>query len=182
MRVKPKRIVKMTILGEITPETLRQFVHGTAPDGEDGFLKNDKPGVRIEITLSSPGGDIDVGMAIYELIRTAAAKVAIVGYGIVGSIAVLIFMAAKERILSAGTRLFLHPGTIMSDIPENIFTMRAKSQELMILHKWYTDQISSRAFTDPAAIADLCDKDTFMDAQEAKRLGIATWILLYTDR
>lgn len=175
-----KNVNSIAIIGEITAETLDDFMYGKNGDG--GFLKYNQSGTRLEITLSSPGGDIDVGMSIYEMLRCAAAEVAITGYGIVGSIAVLIFMGAAERRLSAGTRVFLHPGSAMSEIPESIFTIRAKSKELLVLHDWYVQQIVDRVYAtgaDATAIDELCGKDTFLSADEALKKGIATEVVLY---
>ncbi len=181
MKKKRIRVVKVNITGEITPETL------TAMDGNGNSLVEilrecNRPDVRLEIMLSSPGGDIDVGMTIYEMLLTTRAQVSITGYGIVASIAVLIFMGGEERILTPGTRMFVHPGSVMSPTPESIFTLSSKAVELQHLHKWYCEQIFNGAVEGKINIEkvfELCNKDSFFSAYEALDLGIATKIELY---
>lgn len=184
-RKRSKQVVKVNIVGEITPETL------TERDGHgftllDIIRATDSPRFRLEIFLSSPGGDIDTGMAIYEALRTTEADVHIYGYGIVASIAVLIFMGGDERVLTPGTRMFLHPGTYMSEIPESILTIKAKTAELAGLHTWYCETLFERAKAaggkvEIKDIFDMCDKDSFFSAHRALEMGLATKIRLYEE-
>jgi ATP-dependent Clp protease protease subunit len=184
--VKKKKVIRLSIVGEIGPDTI------SAKD-ENGLTIVDviklcnSPAFQLEISLSSPGGDIDVGMTLYELLRCSKAHVVIEGYGIVASIAVLIFMAGDKRVLSPGTRLFVHPGSIMSDMPENIFTVKVKANELMGLHTWYCEQLYSRAaiVRSQVKLGDiraLCDKDSFFGADEALDMGIATHVTPYAKK
>jgi ATP-dependent Clp protease protease subunit len=169
----------MSINGEINDETLSKFLQGVQ-GVEPGFHDVNDSGNRIVITLSSPGGDVDVGMSIYELLRTADAEIVIHGYGIVGSIAVLIFMGADKRVLTPGTRFFVHPGSAAAAFPENIFSVNAKSAELMFLHRWYCEQLAARSGTDVNTVSYMCDRDTFLSAHDALKFGFATHLDLYT--
>jgi ATP-dependent Clp protease protease subunit len=180
MKKPRKDIVKMAIAGEIDDRAMGTFLYGTSlsPD-PDGFLDNDGPNTVFDITLSSPGGDIDVGVAMFEMLRSSKAEVNITGYGCVGSTAVLIFMAGHKRTLTPGTQVFMHPGTIAIDPPESIFTVEAKTKGIIQLHDWYCEQLANRSGCDYKIIYELCKKDTFLTAAACKHLGIATHLKLY---
>lgn len=62
------------------------------------------------IKLSSGGGSVFDGMAIYDAIRQSPCVVTIIGCGHVQSMASLIFQAADNRILESGALLMLHDG------------------------------------------------------------------------
>ena len=62
----------------------------------------------IVIYISSDGGYIDFGMSIYDVIKNAQSKTAIVGHGSVSSIASVIFQAADLRILYPSTCFHIH--------------------------------------------------------------------------
>lgn len=165
------KTLKYTIVGEINSYKVRKLANFLA--------KNDRAGVTIDITLSSGGGHTDSGVAMYELLKTCKAAVIMTAYGIVGSIAVLIFMAAKKRYMTPGCRLYLHQGTIGSGYPEPIFSNREQAEEHVRCHRWYCEQISEVSGADLSAVAKFCAGDHFFSARESVKLGFATKIKFY---
>ncbi len=116
----------------VNPETNEIYLHSHINDDYDEgidfrcstkFIKNfnlldtlnDKP---IIIHLNSPGGLIDQGFAIYDLIKQSRKQVCIIGYGIVASMASVILQAADTRLLMPNSSLMVHNATLsVSDTP-----------------------------------------------------------------
>ena len=65
--------------------------------------------------ISSDGGDLSDGLAIYSAIRTSPTPIRMIGYGFICSSATLIMQAARERLLSRESEFMVHRGTVASE-------------------------------------------------------------------
>lgn len=63
---------------------------------------------EITILFSSSGGSVDDGIALFAFIRSFPVKVNIHAMGVVGSIAIPVFLAAHNRFASKHSRFFFH--------------------------------------------------------------------------
>lgn len=63
---------------------------------------------EIEIVLSSPGGFIYEGFALYDRIRRCSSTVNIIGTGMVASMAVIVFLAGDYRYVTENCILLNH--------------------------------------------------------------------------
>lgn len=63
---------------------------------------------KITVMLSSEGGDLNSGFSAYNFLRGLPVPVKIVNVGTVESIAVLIYLAADERVSLESSRFLLH--------------------------------------------------------------------------
>ena len=71
---------------------------------------------EIEVELRSPGGSVEQGLMIYDLLRNSGKKVKTVGYQL-HSIASIIFLAGDERLISENaTPLLHHPALLPWDL------------------------------------------------------------------
>jgi ATP-dependent Clp protease, protease subunit len=71
-------------------------------------LELQNPKKPIEILLSTPGGDVYSGLALYDRIRYSKCKICIVGTSLVASMGVLILLAGTERYMTKTARLMTH--------------------------------------------------------------------------
>lgn len=73
------------------------------------------PGESITVNISSPGGDVMAGFAIYDALlrmRRNGHKVTTHGQGMVASMASVLLQAGDERVFDARAKLMLHEGSI----------------------------------------------------------------------
>lgn len=91
------------LFGEVTEKSAGQ----TARKLLAMACQSDDP---ITLYISSPGGHVESGDSIFDLIRFIKPEVRVVGTGWVGSIAVHIFLAAKKesRYCLPNTRFLIH--------------------------------------------------------------------------
>lgn len=78
------------LTGEITKESADQVIRNLLVMDSEG---NDP----ITIYINSPGGDVDGGFAIYDMIRFISSPVRTVGIGLVASAAVIVLLAAEKE-------------------------------------------------------------------------------------
>jgi len=63
---------------------------------------------KLNLLISSPGGNVDPGIAIYNFLKGLPIEVSIHNYGSCDSIAALIFCAGKSRYTVNNSRFLIH--------------------------------------------------------------------------
>ena len=131
----------------------------------------------ITLFLSSPGGHVESGDMIHDMIKFVKPRVRILGTGWVASAGALIFAAAdrKDRYCTPNTRFLLHEprggvGGAASDVEiqaREILKMRAR-----------LNAIFAEATGQPLdKVKDDTDRDYWMQAEEAKAYGLVGRII-----
>ncbi|APZ44367.1 ATP-dependent Clp protease proteolytic subunit [Acidihalobacter ferrooxydans] len=133
----------------------------------------------ITIFVSSPGGHVESGDAIHDMIRFVRAPVTVVGTGWVGSAAAHIFLAAakERRICLPNTRFLIHQpaggaGGQASDIAiqaEQIIQMRERIARVIADQ---TGQPVERVSRD-------IERDYWMDTDQALEYGIVSRVIAH---
>jgi ATP-dependent Clp protease protease subunit len=130
-----------------------------------------QPKQPVSIVLSSPGGDIDAGWAIYDAIAMSPCRVTITGYGPVMSMAVVILQAGGYRRLMPYARLLLHPGMAGAECDSRAFVSLGKEVEFQ--GQQYLDLLAMHSTSSRDDLQQLILADTFLSAWEAEKLGLA---------
>jgi ATP-dependent Clp protease protease subunit len=131
----------------------------------------------IHYTVNSGGGSVYDGWDMYDTLKASGKNLTSIGEGIVGSIATVIFLAAKpeNRKLIKGTGFFVHNPYWL---PEESEPMRAN--ELLALGKdlkgeqdkilgLYTKESKATA----SELAPFLDKETNLTSEAAVKMGFA---------
>lgn len=135
-------------------------------------FKSFKKPTEVEVIIDSQGGHVDVGMSIYSYLRelnlpiTTRANRAY-------SIAASIFMAGDIRLLEEGSnRFMIHMpwGSVSGGRKQ----FEDASKQLKDIEEKFTEFYSKYTEVDKESIRRLLENETFLSAQEAKDLGIAT--------
>lgn len=131
----------------------------------------------IRIYVSSPGGHVESGDSIHDMIKFIKPKVWVIGTGWVASAGALIYVAAakERRIALPNTRFLLHQpsgGTrgMASDI-------EIQAREIIKMNE-RLNKIFSEATGQPVEkIAKDTDRDYWLSAEEAKEYGLVSRIV-----
>jgi ATP-dependent Clp protease protease subunit len=126
----------------------------------------------IRVVINSPGGHVESGDTLYDVIRFIEPEVKIIGSGWVASAGALIFAAAERhnRIALPNTRFLLHQpmggvGGPASDIEIEARQIMAVRERLNRIFARATDQAYEK-------IARDTERNHWMDAKEAKAYGL----------
>ena len=135
---------------------------------------SDKP---IYIYIDSPGGDVDAGFAIYDVIRFVKAPVYLIGMGLIASAATLILIAVpkERRIGLPNSRYLIHQPLgqmrgVATDIEiyaKDMEKIRAKLNKL----------IAEATGTPLEQVTKDTDRDYWLDADEAVKYGLISSIV-----
>lgn len=130
----------------------------------------------ISMIISSPGGDIYFGNAIYDSIKASKAPVTGLVVGSAMSAAAMILQACSKRLMTPNSRMLLHHGTWQVDAHVKDFKSWAKEAE-----RWRREDervyLTRMREKNPKAtiegVRELLERDAIFTAEEAVNLGFA---------
>lgn len=131
----------------------------------------------IKVFVTSPGGHVDSGYAIHDVMKFIESPIITIGAGWVASIAVPIFFAApkEHRYSLPGTRFLIHQpsggaGGQASDI-------RIEAQEILKIRKRINEMIAQETGQPEEKVAKDSERNFWMSAEEAVEYGLVTKIV-----
>lgn len=135
---------------------------------------SDKP---IYMYIDSPGGDVDAGFAIFDMIRFVKAPVYLVGMGLIASAAALILLAApnERRLGLPNSHYLIHqPMSGMKGVATDI---EIHAQELAKTHAKLNEIIAKETGKPLDQVAKDTDRDHWLSADEAKAYGLISKVI-----
>jgi ATP-dependent Clp protease protease subunit len=127
--------------------------------------------------IDSPGGDVDAGFAIYDVIRSVKAPVYLIGMGLITSAATLILIAVpkERRIGLPNSRYLIHQPLggmrgVATDIEiyaKDMEKIRAKLNKI----------ISDATGVSLEQVTKDTDRDYWLDADEAVNYGLISKVV-----
>ena len=164
----------ITIFGEIN----QKVAESTVAQLLALAVENDDP---IRIFINSPGGHVESGDSIHDMIRFIKPEVKVIGTGWVASAGAHIYLGAKKenRLCLPNTRFLIHQplggaGGRATDIAieaKEIIKMRRRINEVIARE---TGQPLERVEKDT-------DRNYWMSAEEAKEYGLVSRIIENSD-
>ncbi|WP_454850246.1 ATP-dependent Clp protease proteolytic subunit [Rhizobium binxianense] len=131
----------------------------------------------IRIYVSSPGGHVESGDSIHDMIKFIKPKVWMIGTGWVASAGALIYVAApkERRLCLPNTRFLLHQpsgGTrgMASDI-------EIQAREIIKMNERLNKIFSEATGQSVEKIAKDTDRDYWLSAEEAKAYGLVSRVI-----
>lgn len=129
----------------------------------------------VTFIMSSTGGDVDAGFAIYDAINLMRNKTICYAYGTCMSMAAFILQACDKRYLSPNCRFMIHNGVMSIDCGYD--EGMSLTKEIELLNDIVLDILAKRATISINKIKNMCLKTKFMSASEACLAGFADGIL-----
>ena len=131
----------------------------------------------ITVYINSPGGDVDSGFAIYDMIRFVRSEVTVVGMGLVASAAALIYLSVpkERRVAFPNSPYLIHqPLSQLKGTAIEIDIYAKKLGELRIkLDKVIADAVGKSV----EDVSKDTERDHWLSAEEAEAYGIVGRII-----
>ena len=166
--LKTRQII---LTGEINKELTNSIVRQLL------ILDSEDEKSPIYMYIDSPGGDVDAGFAIFDMIRFIKAPVYLIGMGLIASPATLVLLAVDKevRIGLPNSRYLIHQPLggmrgVATDIEiyaKDMEKIRAKLNKL----------ISEQTGTSLEQVTKDTDRDFWLDSDEAVKYGLITKII-----
>jgi ATP-dependent Clp protease protease subunit len=131
----------------------------------------------ITVLISSPGGHVESGDAIHDLIRFVQAPVTTVGTGWVASAGTHVFLAApkERRVCLPNTRFMIHQPTGGAGGQSTDIAIQAK--EILRTRERIARVIAAQTGTPIEKVRLDMERDYWMSAEEAIQYGIVSKIV-----
>ena len=164
---------KIFLWDEVTDES--------AADAVEKLLYLNMQDSKKDITfyISTPGGSISAGIAIYDTMKLIKAPVNVVVTGIAMSMGSILLSAAKKgrRFLFPHARVMIHQPLIMGQMSGTAVDIHIQAQEMERMREELNHILADASGQPYEKVCKDTDRDFYMTAQEAIDYGLADKIV-----
>lgn len=144
------------------------------------FLEVDNPEKDIHLYINSPGGSVSAGLAIYDMMQFVKCDVATYCLGMAASMGSLLLAAGTsgKRFCMPNGRVMIHQPLIAGGgLSGQVTDIEIHTKELLKTKKKLTDIYVKHTGKDYDLLAKTMERDYYMNAEEAKEMGIIDHIV-----
>ncbi|MCA9951376.1 MAG: ATP-dependent Clp protease proteolytic subunit [Anaerolineales bacterium] len=126
----------------------------------------------IKMIINSPGGHVESGDTIFDMIRFVGPEVKVIGTGWVASAGALIFAAAKKenRISLPNTRFLLHQP--MGGARGQATDIAIEAEEIIKMRRRLNETFAAQTGQPIKKVEEDTDRNFWMSAKEAQKYGL----------
>ena len=170
------RLLKDRIIflgGPVTDETANLIIAQLL------FLSNEDPKANIHFYVNSPGGSVSAGLGVYDTMQFIRPDVATYCIGVAASMGALLLMAGTsgKRYCLPNSRVLLHQPMMGGVIEGPATDLAIQAKEMLRtrerLYKIMVEHTGQKIET----ISEDCERDKWLDAEEAVTYGTADEVL-----
>jgi ATP-dependent Clp protease protease subunit len=147
------------------------------------FLASENSDREINLYITSPGGVITAGMAIYDTMRSIRAPIATTCVGQAASFGTILLMAGDlgRRFALPHARVHIHQPLVSGGIGGQATDIEIHAREILHLRETINDIIALHTGQPLERIQRDTERDYFMSAEAAKEYGIVDQVLPLED-
>ncbi len=167
------RLIKnrtLTIFGEIDMKLAQEVTKKL-------LLMDAESSDEITIFINSPGGHVESGDTIFDVIRYVKSPVRVVGTGWVASAAALIYVATEleNRYSLPNTRFLLHQP--MGGARGQASDIAIEAEEILKMRRRLNETFAEQTGQEIDQVEEDTDRNFWMSAKEAKEYGLVGAII-----
>ena len=144
-------------------------------------LSAEDPNKDIKVVIHSPGGHVESGDTIHDMIKALRPKVKTIGTGWVASAGTHIYLAADKahRYALPNTRFMIHQP--LGGMRGSASDIEIEAEEMLKMHERINRTIADETGQPLAKVKEDTDRNFWMSAEEAKAYGLVTRIIERVD-
>ena len=129
---------------------------------------------EINIYIDSPGGEVNSGLAIYDLIQYCQAPVNIYCVGLAASMGALIFAGGQRgrRFMLPHSKVMIHEPMIAGGLEGSASTIRSTAMKILQMRQLLNSILVKHCEKTAQEIDRATEHDNFMSAEEAIAFGL----------
>ena len=163
---------KVFIEGEITPESACEFIKKIMILNEED---SNKP---IDVLINSPGGEINSGLMMYDVIQTSKAPIRMLCIGRAYSMGAVLFACGKHgRYMLPNSELMLHEPLLGNRVGGNSSSIKSISESLLETKKKMNQILSKHTGKSEEEVEKATSYDHYYSPEEGKEFGLCDQIV-----
>ena len=131
----------------------------------------------LSISISSPGGDVDVAIELFYFLRSLECKVQTINTSYVNSAAILIYLAGDIRMCHVGSTFYIHSISKRLKGVYDIKTLLMEVKEMSVNTDIVSTILEQRTKKRKSYWKGLMSKGCILKAEQALKLGLASTII-----
>ena len=141
------------------------------------FLQSADPKRDIQIYINSPGGMVYAGFGIYDTMQLVSPDVCTICTGMALSMGAILLCAgaAGKRAALTHSRVMLHQP--LGGVQGQASDIEITAMQILKIKKELYNIVSKHSGQDYQKVHDVCDRDYWMIASEAKEFGVIDEVL-----
>lgn len=137
------------------------------------ILEQESTEKPIYLFINSPGGEVNSGLAIYDVMQFIKPKIYTIGCGLVASIAAIIFLQPeKENRLSLPSSEFLLHQPSVGGIQGSASDLEIHANQILKMRTSLNQIIAQKTAQNMESVEKHTRRDFWMDAQQAYKYGM----------
>ena len=139
-------------------------------------LQKCDPQAPVTLFINSPGGEVQSGLALYDVMRAISCPVHTVCIGTAASMAALLFVAGDRRDMLPHSRVMIHDPPIGS-MGGSALSVKARADDLMRIRDITAAVIAEHTGMTLDQVFQLTAQDTYFEAEAAVEAGLADRVI-----
>ncbi len=161
---------EVELVGEVDADAVNALIRQLR------YLQREDPKAPVTLYINSPGGNVDCGMALYDVMRAVSCPVRTVCMGLAASMAALLFISGAERDMLPHSRLMIHDPLIVQT-GGSALKLKAVSDDLMETRQIIARVIAEHSGKSMEEILARTASDCYFRAEAAVEFGLADHII-----
>ena len=141
------------------------------------LLDEQDPKAPIDVYINSPGGSVDAGFAMYDMIRFISAPTRCICTGLTASAAVIVLLAApkKSRLSLPNSRFLIHQPS--GGVRGSATDAKIEADEILKIRRKINQLVSDETGQPLEKVEEDTKRNYWMGADEARKYGLVAKIV-----
>jgi ATP-dependent Clp protease protease subunit len=141
------------------------------------FLEAEDPNKDIHLYINSPGGDVNAGLGIYDVMQYVKPSVETICMGQAASMAAILLAAGErgKRYALPHTRVMIHQP--LGGVQGQASDIQIHAEEILKIRHQLNEILAAHTGREVAEVAKNTERDRFMSAEEALNYGIVDRVM-----
>ena len=141
------------------------------------YLQRCDANAAVTLYINSPGGEVQSGLALYDVMQAVSCPIRTVCLGMAASMGALLFIAGDERLMLPHSRVMIHDPLIGGGLGGSALSVKARADDLMRIRDVTANVIARHTGMPLERVFELTASDTYFEAEEAVEAGLADRIV-----
>ncbi len=135
----------------------------------------------IYIYINSPGGEVNSGLAIYDLIQSCKAPVIMICIGMAASMGALIFAGGRKgyRFMLPHSQVMIHEPLVLNGIGGSASSIKSTADSILQTRELLNGILAEHTGKSLEEINKAADHDNFMTAEQAVHFGLCDKVVAH---